>query len=64
MKTLITLFATLVLLVTVGLRSVSTDFALNEVNDEPAMTQTVASVDGGSDGDDEPSPDGYSSWAG
>jgi len=64
MKTLITLFATLVLLVTVGLRSVSTDFALNEVNDEPAMTQTVASVDGGSDGEGEPDPDAYNSWAG
>jgi len=59
MKTLTTLFATLVLLVTVGLRSVSTDFALNEANDEPAMVQTVASADGGSDGDgEEPSPDG------
>jgi len=64
MKTLTTLFATFVLLLTVGLRSVSTDFALNEANDEPAMAQTVASVDGGSDGDGEPSPDGYGSWAG
>ena len=56
MKTLTTLFATLVLLVTIGLRSVSTNFALNEANDEPAMAQTVASADGGSDG--QPGTDG------
>jgi len=64
MKTLTTLFATLVLLVTVGLRSVSTDFALNEANDEPAMAQTVAGIDGGSDGDGAPGSDAYNSWAG
>jgi len=60
MKTLIPLFATLILLVTVGLRSVSTNFALNEANDEPAMAQTVAGVDG----DGAPGSDDYNSWAG
>ena len=57
MKTLTTLFATFILLVTIGLRSVSTDFALNEANDEPAMAQTVAGADG-SDGEGEPGSDG------
>ena len=59
-ETLTTMFATLVLLVTVGMRSVSTDFALNEANDEPAIAQTVAGVEG----DDAPGSDYYNSWAG
>jgi len=58
MKTLTTLFATLVLLVTVGLRSVSTDFALNE--DHSTATILVAGVDG----DGAPGSDDYNSWAG
>jgi len=58
MKTLTTLFATLVLLVTVGLRSVSTDFALNEAH------STAAILVAGVDGDGAPGSDAYNSWAG
>ena len=64
MNTLTPMFAILLLLNTVGLRSISTAFPLKEAKDEPAMAETVASVEGGSRGDDEPSPDSYNSWAG
>ena len=56
MKTLYTMLIALVLLVTIGLRTPDTDFALNEVNDAHSMAQTLASADGGSV--DEPGTDG------
>jgi len=66
MKTLITLFATLVLLVTIGLHPVSTGGkggALHETNHMNRVSNTLASLDSGSDGVGGPSFDtGNNSW--
>ena len=60
MKNLSILLATLVLLVTIGLRPVSKSIALNAANDVATVTYTIAGVDG----DGGQGLDSYNSWAG
>ncbi len=66
MKTIIALLATLVLLVTIGLRPVSTGVkggALHGTNHMNRVSHTLASLDSGTDGVGAPSFDtGHNSW--
>jgi hypothetical protein len=66
MKTIIALSLTLVLLVTIGLRPISTGVkggALHETNHMNRVSNTLPSLDSGSDGVGNPSFDrGYNSW--
>jgi len=68
MKTIIALLATLVLLVTIGLRPVSTGVKGGAFHDAIHMNRlsgTLASLDSGSDGVGGPSFDGgHNSWFG